>query len=167
MNVRKTGGRTELDVYANCIRGLMYRLLHSIEKDAAILDGTTAGKLKTTVAVIPQIDGYANASLAGTDDFWDLSAETDTIAAQYRAYWLYVDGSNVASFVAGSNSDTEVDALRALPVLDASKAIIGVFVAGPATDFSLALIGQGTIFDRVPDGASKVEIDSDIIQVAA
>ena len=166
MIVRKTGGRTELDTYAKALRGLLYRLLHSIDLSAAVGDGTTNGQLRTTVAVVPSVDGIANASLASTDDFWDLSAEVDTAAAKFRAYWLYVSAANAASFAAGSDMDSEADALQALPALDTAQAILGVYVAGPVTDFTAALAAQGTISQRVPDGASGVLIDSDITLVA-
>lgn len=168
MNVRTTGGPDHLDALANYLRGLAYRSLASCSADPGIGDGTTAGHLRTNAAVVPAVDGVPNATLASTDDLWDLSAEVDTAAATFRAYWLYVDGANAATFVAGSDSSSEVNALRSLPALDATKSIVGVYVAGAATDFNDAggLDAQGSIFDRVPDGASKVAIDSDITLVA-
>jgi hypothetical protein len=168
MNVRRTGGRNELDIYSNVLRGLMYRLLSSCQVLPAIANGSTAGNLQTVAAVTPLVDGVPNASLVATDDLWDLSAETDTAAAKFRAYWLYVSAANAASFVAGSDMGTAADALRTLPLLNPALSIIGVYVAGVATDFDDAggLAAQGTIHDRVPDGASKVEIDTDIVLVA-
>ena len=168
ITVRKTGGREELDVYANMLRGLLHRVLNSCAALPVIGNGTTAGNLRTTAAVVPNVDGVPNASLASSDDFWDLSAEVDTGAAEFRAYWLYVSSANAASFVASPAATSEADALRALPVLDATKSILGVYVAGVATDFDDAggLVAQGTVFDRVPDGASKVVIDTDITLVA-
>ena len=171
MNVRKTGGRNELDIYRNSLRGLMYRLLNSLANPAIIANGTTAGNLRTTATAIgPLIDGDPAANLVAQDDFWDLSAETDTAAGKFRAYWLYVDVALAATFVAsGSDRDTAQEALESLPDLDATKSILGVYVAGPATDFDDAggLAAQGTIHDRVPDFAAKVRIDTDITLVPA
>lgn len=169
MNVRKTGGRSELDTYADILRGVMYRTQSSCAASPGIGNGTTAGNLRTTAAVVPNVNGVPNASLASTDDLWDLSAETDTGAAEFRAYWLYVDNANAGSFVAGTAGTTEAAALQALPALDASKSIVGAYVAGVATDFNAAggLDAQGTAFDRVPDGAAGVQVDTDITLVAS
>ena len=169
MNVRKTGGRSELDTYADILRGVMYRTQSSCAASPGIGNGTTAGNLRTTAAVVPKVNGVPNATLASTDDLWDLSAEVDTGAAEFRAYWLYVNAANAGSFVAGTAGTTEAEALQALPALDASKSIVGAFVAGVGTDFNLplGLAGQGTIFDRVPDGASGVRVDTDVTLVAS
>jgi hypothetical protein len=153
VKVRKTGGRLQpqlnllwqhLNHLANCVYGL-----------PAIGNGTTAGRLRTTAATPFKVDGKQK-SKASTDDLWNLSAETDTIAAEYRAYWLYVDASGTASFAAGSNATSAAAALAALPARSLSKAVFGVFVAGPETDFDDAggLSAQGTIHDDVPAGAT-------------
>jgi hypothetical protein len=150
---RKIGGTAQsllnvivqhLNHLANCIYGL-----------PAIGNGTTAGRLRTTAATAFKCDGKQK-SKASTDNLWNLSAETDTIAAEYRAYWLYVDASGTASIAAGSNAASEAAALAALPARSLTKAVFGVFIAGPETDFDDAggLAAQGTIYDDVPAGAT-------------
>lgn len=91
-----------------------------------------------------------------TDDLWDLSAETDTIAAKYRAYWLCLDSGGTASIVkqTGADSASAAAAIAALPKVTVTKAVLGVYVAGPSTDFNGAagLAAQGTIYDGLPAG---------------
>lgn len=100
-------------------------------------DGTTAGKIKTRADLEYVIKGKLYRK-AATDDLWDLSAETDTIAAKYRAYWLYLDASGVASIVQHTGADVASAALAiaALPAIVATKCPVGVYVAGPETDFN-------------------------------
>ena len=162
--VRRTGGRTELNTYANMLRGMSYRLLHGSSVSVAVANGTTAGNLRTTVASVHKVAGITAAPVVSTDDYWDLSAEVDTGAAQYRAYWLYSDGT----FIASPNAESAADALAGLPALDDTLAIFGVYVAGLATDFDDAggLAAQGTITNGVADGAAGVIVDSDITLVA-
>lgn len=134
-----------------------------------IANGTTAGRLRTTASVTGRIAGV-NVTKASTDNFWDLSAETDTTEAaaavvgppavaetfdQYRAYWLYIDAAGAASFAASPNASTEAAAIAALPMPVETKAVWGVFVAGPACDFNAAggLAAQGTISQGIPTGA--------------
>lgn len=118
---------------------------------AGLDDGTTDGKLKTAEDIGYTIDGTVYAK-AATDDLWDLSAATDTIAAQYRAYWLYLDDEGVATVAAGSNAASEAAAIAALPAPTATKCVIGVYVAGPETDFNgvAGLATQGTLIEGWP-----------------
>ena len=150
--LRRTMGRGEFDAVIQVLNGAILRAGGSTKASAAIANGTTAGNLKTVVAVDYAIAGLVPAAQLGIiDDHWDLSAETDTIAAQFRAYWLYQDGT----FLAGPNSDSEINAMNALGAPDVAKSVIGVYVAGVSTDFDDAggLAAQGTIFNGVPDGA--------------
>jgi len=171
MNVRKTGGRNELDIYRNVLRGLIYQRFVAPVL-AAIADGTTDGFLQTTAAVGLVINGLlaGGAPVGATDDFFDLSGEVDTAAGKFRAYWLYVDSGGTPSIVpSSSDGDTAQEALERLPDHDPTQAIFGVYVAGPLTDFDGAagLAAQGTIHEQVPDFAAKVRIDTDITMVAA
>lgn len=122
--------------------------------DPGIGNGTTAGNLRTNASVDHRIGGVSFTK-ASTDDLWDLSGETDTAAAQYRAYWLLLDNAGAASFAASGVQSSVADALADLPALDGTKSVVGVYVAGPATDFDDAggLAAQGTIYDGIPDGA--------------
>lgn len=121
----------------------------------SITDGTTAGNLKIRADVEYTIAGTMYRK-AATDDLWNLSGETDTTGAQYRAYWLYLDSAGTASIAAGSNAASSAAALAALPALDGTKAVIGVYVAGLSTDFDDAggLAAQGTITDGFPAAIS-------------
>lgn len=153
-NLRRTGGRNELNHNMAKLNSLVMLLCFAASTDPGIDDGTTAGTLKTTATSDHKIAGIDHTK-AATDDFWDLSGETDNAAATYRAYWLYIDDAGAASFVASSSDQTsEALALADLPALDESKSVLGVFVAGPATDFDDAggLAAQGTIYDGIPDG---------------
>ncbi len=138
----------------------------STDDDGAIANGTTDGKLKTVNAVDFQIDGV-KFTKAGTDDLWDLTGEVDTIAAEFRAYWLYLDSSGVATIVAGTTKTTEALAKAALPALDLTKSVIGVYTAGPTTDFDGAagLAAQGTIDDGVPVGVPGKASQPDVLNV--
>lgn len=153
---RNTPGpaRPELDFMHRAIQSLKHALFNGTQITGAIGNGTTAGKLRTTASVNFKI-GQFQYTKASTDDLWDLSALTDTTASQYRAYWLYLDASGTATLGAGANASTAALALAALPVVTATKSVIGVFVAGPSTDFNNAggLAAQGTIYNGYPEGA--------------
>jgi hypothetical protein len=151
--VRKTRGRAELDELWDRINGLIYKTLFAAVQDPGIADATSAGQLQTANAADFKIDGFTYNKVA-TDDLWDLSGETDTGAAAWRAYWLYLDAAGAASIDAGSDAASAALALKALPDLDTTKSILGVFVADPSCDFDDAggLSAQGTIYDGVPEG---------------
>lgn len=153
---RNTPGpaRAELDFLHRLIQSLKLHLCNGTQITGAIGNGGTAGHLRTTASVNYKI-GQFQYTKASTDDLWNLSAQTDTTAGQYRAYWLYLDASGMASIGAGSNASTAALALAALPVVTATKSVIGVFVAGPSTDFNGAggLAAQGTIYNGFPEGA--------------
>jgi hypothetical protein len=152
MDIRGTAEQTQHTQLASVLFSLVLLVGFVPTASAAIGNGTTAGNLRTTAAVTPRIAGVDQASLVATDDLWDLSAEVDTIAGTRRAYWLYSDGT----FVAGADIlGADADALALLPAYDAAKSVLGVYIAGPLTDFDDAggLAAQGTIADQVPDGA--------------
>lgn len=164
MDVRKTGGRNELDALWAQLTILTYFALFGTQDDAGIGNGTTAGNLRTTASADYKINGITYTK-ASTDDLWDLSAETDTAAATFRAYWLYLDSSGTASFAAGADKASEADAKLNLPALDTSKSVIGVFIAGAATDFDAVggLAAQGTIVDGIPAGVPGAPDAADIV----
>ena len=157
-NIRKTasgGERTEIDRLVAVLGFRNRQASYAATSSGAIANGTTAGKLKTAAACSFKIAGVLYAK-AIADDLWDLSAKTDTIAAQYRAYALYLDANGAATLGDGANAASVAAALLALPAFDATKAVIGVYVAGPSTDFNAAggLAAQGTIYNGLPDGVS-------------
>lgn len=137
------------------LAGLNLRINFSHDGVPAIGNGGTAGRLRTNAAVVGKVAGVAFEK-ASTDDLWNLSAETDTPASTFRAYWLYVNAAGTASFAAGTNASSAANALAALPAPDEAKCIFGVYVAGAATDFDAAggLAAQGTIYNTIPAGAS-------------
>lgn len=150
---RRTAGRFETSSMWQVVMSLALLVGYSTYDDPGIGNGTTAGFLRTNAAVRQNVEGVAGTKIS-TDDLWDLSAETDTTAAQYRAYWLLLDIAGNASIAAGANAATAADALQALPDLDGTKSVIGVFVADPSCDFDDAggLAAQGTIYDGIPAG---------------
>ena len=128
-----------------------YRTEHGAVTHANIGNGGTAGRLRTNSAITYRIGGtlYAKAS---TDDLWNLSAQTDTTGAQYRAFWLYLDSSGTATIAAGENAASAALAIAALPAVTSTKAVVGCFVAGLSTDFDAVggLAAQGTIYNGYP-----------------
>jgi hypothetical protein len=153
---RKTGKREELDAAWDVINGMVLRNHFSATSDPGIADGTTDGKLQNVASTTFKI-GQFTYTKAATDDLWDLSAQTDTTASQYRAIWLYLNASGTASIGAGSNAASAALALAALPAHDETKSIIGVYVADPSCDFNGAagLAAQGTIYDGIPVGVPR------------
>lgn len=120
--------------------------------NGAIANGTTDGKLKTVNAVDYRVAG-AIYSKGATDDLWDLTAEVDTGAGEWRAYWLYVDAGGTASIAAGSTSAvSEADAIANLPALSGTDSVIGCYIAGNSCDFNgvAGLTAQGTIVNGWP-----------------
>lgn len=140
---------------AGIVASLVAEMAFSIRVSGAIGNGTTAGNLRTTAASTYNIAGLQY-TLASTDDLWDLSGETDTTAGQFRAYWLYADAAGTTSIVAGANATSSALALGALPDPSDTLSIMGVYVAGAATDFNAAggLAAQGTIYNGIPAGAN-------------
>jgi hypothetical protein len=156
-SIRKTGQQIEMRAYFHVLACLVLLTCYSANVTATapgIIDGTTDGKLQSGASVDFTIGGVKYTK-AATDDLWDLSAQTDTTASQYRAFWLYLNSSGTASIGAGSNAATAAAALAALPALDGTKSVIGVYVAGPSTDFNGAagLQAQGTVYNGIPAGA--------------
>jgi len=128
----------------------------STTANLGLADGAAAGKIKTR-ADQEYIIGGRIYTKAATDNLWDLSAEVDTDATHYRAYWLYLDSAGTATFVAGADTETSEDlAIAALPAEVSTKCPIGVYVAGPSTDFDniLGLDNYGTYYDGRPTAAA-------------
>ena len=151
MDIRRTAEQDQHFAIAAIVFSTVLYVGFVPTASAVIGDGTTAGNLRTTAAVTPKIGGVDQASLISTDDHWDLSAEVDTAAATRRAYFLYSDGT----FDAGTDVlGTDADALALLPAYDGAKSVLGVYIAGPATDFDAVggLAAQGVIEDQVPNG---------------
>lgn len=116
---------------------------------AIIAQATANGKLKTSAPCDFRVGGRLYTK-SNTDDLWDLSAQTALGAAEYKAFWLYLSTAGAASIAAGSVAASEAAAIAALPAVDATKSVIGCFVAGPNTNFANALGAQGTIIDGWP-----------------
>lgn len=124
----------------------------------AIANGTTNGTLKTTTTTTYKIGGKVY-SKAATDDLWDLTGITDTASGEYVAVALFLDASGTATYGASNVKATSAAALLDLErvlglAAHAAKAVIGVFVADPSTDFDAALTGQTGVALHLglPDG---------------
>ena len=151
VNIRRTGKRSELDALIAAIQANTW-VANSALNSGAIANGTTNGKLKTVADVAYRIGGVLYKKTA-TDDLWTLSGLATLSTGQYRATLLLLNTSGTASIASGSVKTTAADALAdAASGLDAAKAVIGVFVAGPSTNYANALSGQGTIYNGLPDG---------------
>lgn len=154
LTVRKTGSRAEMDAKWQLVASLALLVgFGTFQSVQAIGNGTTAGRLRTNASYVGRIAGL-EVTKASTDNLWNLSAETNTTASQYRAYWLLLDSAGAASIGAGANAASANAALAALPALDGTKTVAGVYVAGPSTDFDAGggLAAQGTIHNGLPEG---------------
>lgn len=149
---RMTSGPIAIAKIWQLLASLWYASFFSTFGSGAIGNGTTAGRLRTTASATGRVAGV-EVTKASTDDLWNLSGETALAAGQYRAYWLYVNAAGTASIAAGSIASTAAAALLALPDLAEDKCVLGAYVAGPSTNFTAALAAQGTIYNRIPDGA--------------
>lgn len=116
--------------------------------EAVFEDAAQAGKIKISLnaEALPvqfRVNGEP-LEKAATDNFWDLSAQTDTPALEYCAFYLLVNASGAASIQRASANAASAAAARAVLLADglppADKAVFGVFVAGPETDFSMDAI---------------------------
>lgn len=153
LSIRRTGGVDQLDA----IMGQLQAWANACLTYATVANGTTAGKLKTTSTISFKVDSQIYTK-ANTDDLWTLSAIATLGANQFRAVTLYMDAAGTATIDTGTivtNTNAtagKLAALAACPVLPADKCIIGVFVAGPSTNFANALSSQGTIYHGIPTG---------------
>lgn len=143
------------------VKRLLY-LLNSSHSCGLVQAGTTAGKAKTVNAVSFRVDG-ALYNKAATDDLWDFTAQAGLGAGVYKAFWLLLSTAGVASIVSGASASSAADALASLvstQIPDATKSIIGCYVAGSAgsTSFTSALGGgAGTFYDGVPAAAGCLD----------
>ncbi len=112
-------------------------------------NGGTNGRLRTNAPAAYRIAG-ALYNKASTDDLWNLSGETTLGGAEYKAYWLYLDSGGTASIAGGTVAASAAAAIAALPAVTSTKSVIGVYVAGPSTNFANALAAQGTIYNGWP-----------------
>ncbi len=135
-------------------------------EDPAIANGATAGKLKTVNAVDYTVAGVRE-NKAATDDLWDLTGETTNGAAEFRAYWLYVDASGTATIDGGTAGTDEASALAKLPDFDETQSVIGVYIGGVDTDYTLALAAQGTIHDGIPAGVPGMPDRPEFVKLVA
>lgn len=149
--IRRTNGRYEWDQVHQLVASAFLLDHFSTKDDPAIGNGGSAGRLRTTAEVEFHISDRRYTK-AAADDLWNLSGEDPTDEAGYRAYWLLVDAAGAGSIAAGRDAPTEEDALSLLPPLDGTKSVLGVFVAGPETDFTAALEAQGTVYNGIPEG---------------
>lgn len=115
-------------------------------------NGTTNGRLRSNADVEYCIAGTVYRKTS-TDDLWNLSAQSSLSSGQYKAFWLYLDSSGTASIGAGTVATSSALAIAALPAVTSTKAVIGVYVAGPSTNFANALATQGTLIDGWPAAA--------------
>ena len=166
--IRRTGGRNEIDNLTDKVNLLVARTQQGTQDDGGIADGTTDGKLKTVNSVDYKVAGLTSTK-AATDDLWDLSGETDTGAAVFRSYWLYLDAAGTATIAAGADAASAAAAKLALPDLDVAKSVVGVYTAGVATDFNgvAGLAAQGTIEDGVPAGTALFTDVADVTKLVA
>jgi hypothetical protein len=155
--IRRTDQLADLAALRAAMLVAIDRVNADVLDNGGLVDGSTDGKLQTANAISYRIAGRLY-SKAATDDLFDLTSETDTAADKYRAYQLYLDAAGTASVVAqsGDDSDSEAEAIAALPAEDAAKAMVGVYVAGLSCDFDGAagLAAQGTIINGRPSAAS-------------
>jgi hypothetical protein len=152
MNVRRTGGRAEFDKLIKAINATHARGSFSARTTGAIANGTTAGKFKTLAICVYAIGGVLY-SKAITDDLWTLSAQTAVAASRFRAFYLFLDAAGTPSIAAGTDQTSASLALANLAstAIPSTQSVIGVFVAGASTDFTLALSAQGTLYNGLPD----------------
>jgi len=167
---RKTGGREELDAAWTQVNALVADLTAVRTAEVALLarqqneaksysgigDGTTAGKLKTSMGTDFSVGGVLY-NKANADDLFGLTGEVDTAADKFRAYWLLLDDSGTAAIQAGTDADSAAEAIAALPTPTAGNAVIGCYVAGLACDFDDAggLAAQGTIYNGWPSAVAE------------
>jgi hypothetical protein len=166
MKVRESQDKDEFRALTAAINALHARSSFSARTSGVLANATTAGKIKTTVACVFALAG-ALYSKAITDNLWDLTGQTATASGKYRAYHLYLDASGAASISAAPTADasTAAGALALLPAIPDTKSVVGVFVAGPSTDFTAAPSSQGTLYNGLPDAAYYATVNG-VAQVA-
>jgi len=147
-NIRRTGGMDMWEQLVPTLQGLVNRCF----TQAAIANGTTAGKLKTVTDPVHFAIAGGLYKVAATDDAWNLSAIATLAASTYRAVTLYVDAAGTFTIDTGTVASTAALALAACPAIPATKCIVGVFVGSPACNFANALTSQGTLYHGIPAG---------------
>lgn len=123
-------------------------------------NGTTAGRLRTTGATTYRIAGQLF-SKASTDDLWNLSALTNVGSGVYRGVALCISDAGAATIVAGTaNADAEAATRDALALVPSTVAVLGVYIAGPSTDWDAGggLAAQGEILVGRPALAEAITL---------
>ena len=146
--------RSEINTWANAVNDELEWLANGPASWPNVVNGATAGWLSIAVDTDYRLSGaiYRKTAPSGPANFWDLSAETDTIAAQFRAYGLDINAAGAAVLVAGTNAASSAAAFAALPAPAATSSRLGVYIAGASTDFDAGggLAAQGTIYNGRP-----------------
>lgn len=154
MIIRRTWPNRELDRLFDLANLNHQRTSFGALTFGNIGDGTTAGRLRTNAAITYAIAGQVYTK-SSTDNLWNLSALTNTGAAEFQAHALCLNSSGTASLVNSGVAASAAAAMAALKaLLPTDKAVVGVFVAGNSTDYDNAggLAAQGTIYNGIPDG---------------
>lgn len=123
---------------------------NKVNTPPGVANGTTAGRFQHTGNLAFEIDGICY-SKSATDDVWNLSGLTTLTGAQYQATALCYDAAGTQSIVTGATAASAAAALAlGLAGVGSTVAVIGVFVAGPSTNYGNALSSQGTLYQGRP-----------------
>lgn len=115
-----------------------------------VANGTTNGRFQITGDPAYEINGICYGK-AATDNLWNLSGLTTLTGAQYQATALCLDSAGTATIASGATAATAAAALAlGLAAVGSDVAVIGVFVAGPSTNYGNALSAQGTLYQGRP-----------------
>ncbi len=117
---------------------LVYRANMGALNAPAIQAATQNGRLKLNAPLPYRWQGQV-LNKNTTDDLWDVSGLGALNGTQYRAAFLYLDGTGTASVAAGSIQANENAATGALPAVDTAKALIATIVGQPNCNFANAL----------------------------
>jgi len=115
-----------------------------------VANGTTNGRFQITGDPAYEINGICYGK-AATDNLWNLSGLTTLTGAQYQATALCLDSAGTATIVSGATAASAAAALAlGLAAVGSTVSVIGVFVAGPSTNYGNALSAQGTLYQGRP-----------------
>lgn len=127
---------------------------------AGLVAATTAGKIKTVNTINFTIGGQLYTKGA-TDNLWDLTAAVDPAASNYAAFWLYLSTEGAASIVRGPDALSAAAAVLALPALDPTKAVVGVYASLVAQDMSVVDC-TGTFYEGIPASRAALGVLSTV-----
>lgn len=121
--------------------------------NGAIIQGATAGKIKTVNAISFKVDGQIYTK-AATDDLFDLGALGDVAASVFQAILLCLNAAGTASVVEGAEKTSLALALADVELkIPESLCVVGLFATdGTACDWNDAggLDAQGTYYNGLP-----------------